>query len=223
MQVESQGTDGQRRVSGREVAALIEVLLTEEELDRCWDHAKEIVEYYEARNGKNGSGSYGHNKISSNVIGVKVELAGAKWLRTQLPDALILEHFWDFRSNSGVGDIGVVIDGSPIDQRPIEAKGVTDDQWENVHRKYDLHLRRMVTPKQLKSYLSDDAIILWGTTSRDRVDEDVRLRGWNLASDLERHGERVRTICDNVYLRDDALMRPMEHLPLVLSGVMTVA
>jgi len=117
----------------------------------------------------------------------------------------------------------VVIDGSPIDQRPIEAKGVTDDQWENVHRKYDLHLRRMVTPKQLKSYLSDDAIILWGTTSRDRVDEDVRLRGWNLASDLERHGERVRTICDNVYLRDDALMRPMEHLPLVLSGVMTVA
>jgi hypothetical protein len=201
---------------------MIEVILTEEELDRCWDHAKAIVEYYESRNGKNGSGSYGHNKISSNVIGVKVELAGSKWLRTQLPAAVILEHFWDFRNNSTDGDIGVVI-GSIANQNPIEAKGVTDEQWENIHAKYGLHLRRMVTPKQLTAYNRDGAIILWGTTSRDRTDDDVRLRGWNLASDLEKHGERVRTICDNVYLRDDALMRPMEHLPLVLSGVMTVA
>ena len=202
---------------------MIEIILTEEELDRCWDHAKEIVEYYAKRNGAQGSGSYGHNKVSSNVVGVKVEVATSKWLRTQLPAAVVSEHFWDFRNNrASDGDIGVII-GEFRNRDPIETKGVTDDQWENVHSRYGLHLRRMVTPKQLRNYLKHGALIVWGTTSRDRTDDDVRLRGWNLSSDLEEHGEEVRTICDNIYLRDESLMRPMEHLPLVLSGVMTVA
>lgn len=201
----------------------IEVILTESELDRCWNHAKEIVEYYDKRNGRGGSGAYGHNKVASNVVGVKVELATAKWLRTQMPTAVILEHFWDFRTNRpGDGDVGVMI-GNIENRNPIEAKGVTDEQWEEIHPKYRLPLRRMVTPKQLVNYSKHNAIILWGTTSRDRVDDDVRLRGWNLASDLEMHGEEVRTICDNVYLRDDRLMRSMDLLPLYLSGVMTVA
>ena len=39
---------------------MIEVELTEEEMNRCWDHAKEIVEYYDKRNGRGGSGAYGH-------------------------------------------------------------------------------------------------------------------------------------------------------------------
>ena len=81
----------------------------------------------------------------------------------------------------------------------------------------------MVTPNQLKNYLKHDALILWGTASRDRVDHDVRIRGWNLASDLEEHGEAVRTICDNVYLRDDRLMRRMDLLPMFLAGVVKVA
>jgi len=204
-----------------EVVAVIEVLLTEEELDRCWDHAKAIVEHY-AKRSSTGSGSYGHNKISSNVIGVKVEVAGSKWLREQLPTAVVAEHFWDFLSNADNGDIEVLI-GNLQSKGVIEAKGVTDEQWETVHGKYGLPLRRMVTPKQLKSYLAHGAVILWGTTSRDRVDEDVRLRGWNLATDLRDKGIEVRTICDNIYLEDDDLMRPMETLPLYLSGVMDVA
>ena len=53
----------------------------------------------------------------------------------------------------------------------------TPEQWENIHPKYHLPLRRMVTPKQLKNYLKHDALVLWGTASRDRVDQDVRLRG----------------------------------------------
>lgn len=208
-------------MSVEEVVGLIEVLLTEEELDSCWDHAKSIVEHY-AKQGSRGSGSYGHNKISSNVIGVKVELAGSKWLRQQLPTALVAEHFWDFRSNADNGDIEVII--GEVSQRAIlEAKGVTDEQWEDVHPHYQLPLRRMVTPRQLKSYLRNDAIVLWGTTSRDRVDDDVRLRGWNLSTDLRDRGIEVRTICENVYLEDDAMMRPMEHLPLYISGVMSVA
>ena len=137
---------------------MIEVLLTEEELDRCWDHAKAIVEHY-AKRSSTGSGSYGHNKISSNVIGVKVEVAGSKWLREQLPTAVVAEHFWDFLSNADNGDIEVLI-GNLQSKGVIEAKGVTDEQWETVHGKYGLPLRRMVTPKQLKSYLAHGAVIL---------------------------------------------------------------
>ena len=102
--------------------------VTEEEMNRCWDHAKEIVEYYDKRNGRGGSGAYGHNKVASNIVGVKVEVATAKWAREQLPEAVILEHFWDFKSNrASDGDVGVLI-GSIENQNPIEAKGVTDEQ-----------------------------------------------------------------------------------------------
>ena len=202
---------------------MIEIELTEPEMNDCWTHAKEIVDYYDKRNGKGGSGAYGHNKVASNIVGVKVELAAAKWLKSQMPTAVVLEHFWDFKSNrASDGDIGVIIDNVE-NRNPIEAKGVTDEQWENVHPRYHLPLRRMVTPNQLKNYLKHDALILWGTASRDRVDHDVRIRGWNLASDLEEHGEAVRTICDNVSLRDDRLMRRMDLLPMFLAGVVKVA
>jgi hypothetical protein len=43
----------------------ITIELTEQELEWCKTHAIEIVEYY-GGHGTQGSGTYNHNKISSN-------------------------------------------------------------------------------------------------------------------------------------------------------------
>ena len=205
----------------REVERMIEIELDEGELERCWTHAEEIVAYYAKIHGKGGSGSYGHNRVSSNVIGVKAEVATSKWLREQLSTTLILEHFWDFAGSEGNGDIEVVL-GDIFHSNPLEIKAVTDEQWENVHPKYNLPLKRMVTPAQLHAYSQSKALIVWATTSRDRNTTTVRLRGWNTSEDLVHDGIPVRTICDNIYLEDDHQMRPMTSLPLHLNGVCPV-
>jgi hypothetical protein len=205
----------------REVERMIEIELDEGELERCWTHAEEIVAYYAKIHGKGGSGSYGHNRVSSNVIGVKAEVATSKWLREQLSTTLILEHFWDYAGSEGNGDIEVII-GDIFHSNPLEIKAVTDEQWENVHPKYNLPLKRMVTPAQLHAYSQSKALIVWATTSRDRNTTTVRLRGWNTSEDLVHDGIPVRTICDNIYLEDDHQMRPMTSLPLHLNGVCPV-
>ncbi len=197
---------------------MITIELSDEELERCWGHAEEIVAYYAKKHGNGGSGSYGHNKVSSNVIGVKAEVGTSKWLKAQLPTAIIMEHFWDFAGTNGNGDLEVIL-GDIFHSNPLEIKAVTDDQWENIHPKYNLPLKRMVTPGQLHAYSQVKALIVWATTSRDRNGTTVRLRGWNTAEDLVHDGIPVKTICDNIYLEDDNQMRPMHSLPLHLNGV----
>ena len=202
---------------------MIKIELTDDEVERCWTHAEEIVAHYAKLHGDGGSGSYGHNRVSSNVIGVKAEVGSAKWLREQLPTTVIIEHFWDFVGGGGHhGDIEVVL-GDIFHSNPLEIKAVTDEQWENVHPRYNLPLKRMVTPGQLHAYTQSKALIVWATTSRDRKGTTVRLRGWNTSDDLVHDGIPVKTICDNIYLEDDKQMRPMHALPLHLNGVCPVA
>ena len=60
----------------------ISIQLSPSELRWCQNHAEEIVEYY-GGHGTKGSGTYNHNKISSNLVGVKSELATCRWLKEQ--------------------------------------------------------------------------------------------------------------------------------------------
>ena len=50
---------------------MIEVNLSDAQLEWCGKHAKEIVDHYGGDNTR-GSGSYNHNKISSNLGWLKL-------------------------------------------------------------------------------------------------------------------------------------------------------
>ena len=50
----------------------------------------------------------------------------------------------------------------------------------------------------------------------------VELKGWNYATEVDEMGEYRRTICDNIWLKEDEHMRPMDSLigVLVEKGVL---
>ena len=75
------------------------VKLFPKELKWCQQHAENIVNHYGGE-GSKGSGAYNHNKISSNLVGVKSEKATAVYLKRFIPKEDIMEHYIDFTNKT---------------------------------------------------------------------------------------------------------------------------
>lgn len=178
----------------------IEIFLTEQELDWCLKHAEEIVEYYGGQ-GTKGSGSYNHNKISSNLVGVKSEVAAANWLESEFGSEVVICNYIDFKNTKLKGDMNIFA-------KVVEVKGLRPHHWEKF--------KRCIPPRQLGSYVRDDAIVIWTVTTGDCDSNSVLLKGWNYATEVHEKGRYIKTICDNIWLEDDKDMRPIESLIEVL-------
>jgi|TARA_B110000285_G_scaffold143229_1_gene160029 hypothetical protein len=180
---------------------MVKIHLFSRELAWCQSHAEEIVQYYAEKFGDKGSGSYNHNKVSSNLVGVKSELATKFWLKRNFADADIQCNYEDFKNKKLVGDIN-------LHGRSLEIKGLRPNQWNEF--------KRCVPPKQLDHYVKDDAIVIWTTTSGDIKNKVIHLKGWNYAHEIKEKGVFRRTICDNIWLEADSDMREMNDLIMVL-------
>ena len=64
------------------------IKLSDSELEWCLEYAKKIVTHY-GKKGSNGSGSYNHNKVDSNLVGFKSEVACKKWFSEFISKELI--------------------------------------------------------------------------------------------------------------------------------------
>ena len=62
---------------------MVKIVLFHRELRWCQRHAEKIVEHY-GGDGNKGSGAYNHNKVSSNLVGVKSEVATKVWLKRHI-------------------------------------------------------------------------------------------------------------------------------------------
>jgi hypothetical protein len=188
----------------------VSLMLSDEELDWCENHAKEIVEYY-GGNGTKGSGTYNHNKVSSNLVGVKCEVGTVNWLRENgVDEERILKNFIHFRDKTLNGDIVVNMEVHVAPNEILEVKGLRPHQWSRF--------KRMIPPNQLNVCVRNDAILIWGIATGDKKNSEVKLMGWNHAYEVKEFGKKVRTICDNVWLEEDSLMRPMETLLEMIKG-----
>ena len=187
------------------------ITLTADEVQWCWDHARAIVEKYDGH-GSKGSGMYSHNKVGSNVVGVKGELATALWLENEFepsPNYMIpptvLRHYENTTPFNGLpGDVQIEYTGGTLSQ-PIEIKGLRRNQWHKF--------KRMIPPRQLKKYCREKAVVIWTVADTQGVDEGkVIIIGWNFASEVDEFGIEYKTICDNIWLQEDEKMRPMDSL-----------
>jgi len=79
--------------------------------------------------------------------------------------------------------------------------------------------RRMIPPKQLAEYVKKDAIVIWTTATGDCYSGSVCIKGWNYAKEVQEKGLAVKTVCDNIWLKDDALMRDLTSLFEMMSDV----
>ena len=182
----------------------MKIYLTKLEMERCEKHAEDIVEFYRKKWERVGNkNNYNHNKVESNRIGVRCEVATERWVSTFLDSQEVISNFWDYENNPGDGDID-------IRDIPLEIKGLQFNQWQRF--------RRMVPPKQLEHYCRKNAVVIWGLATKDAGNNEVELKGWNWANEIKQHGVEVRTICDNIWLQDDNLMRPMSELKDLLKG-----
>jgi len=182
---------------------VVKIVLFHRELRWCQRHAEKIVEHY-GGDGNKGSGAYNHNKVSSNLVGVKSEVATKVWLKRHIQKDLIKCNFENFTDTSLVGDIN-------INGQSLEIKGLQPYQWDKF--------KRMVPPRQLHHYVQDNAIIIWTTTSGDTKHNKVALKGWNYASDVQTKGIPIETICSNIWLKEDDLMRNMDSLAFILRSL----
>ncbi len=177
----------------------VKIKLDASELDWCENHAKKIVEHY-GGNGSNGSGTYNHNKVSSNMVGVKCEVATVKWLKNNgISKEDIAENFIHFTNKKLKGDIALY-----EEKDILEVKGLRPHQWNKF--------KRMIPPKQLNICVRNDAILIWGIATGDKKNREVKLMGWNHSYEVKEYGRYIRTICDNMWLEEDSLMRDMKDL-----------
>ena len=185
------------------------ISLSNDQVQWCWDHARAIVEKYDGH-GSKGSGMYAHNKVGSNVIGVKGELATALWMEQEFnatgnSSATVLRNYENISPSKWVsGDLQIEYIGGTVSQ-PVEVKGLRRHQWEKF--------KRMIPPRQLKNYCRVNAVVIWTVADTQGVDlEKVILKGWNFASEVDEFGIEYRTFCDNIWLQEDEKMRPMDSL-----------
>ena len=141
----------------------VTIKLSESELDWCLEYAKKIVQHYGKRSEK-GSGSYNHNKVDSNLVGFKSEVACKKWFLDIVSKDKIKCHFEDYLSPNSNGDIQVEIQG-------FEIKGLRPHHW----KKY----KRCIPPHQLEKYVKNNRIVIWTVTTGDIENENVEIKGWN--------------------------------------------
>ena len=170
--------------------------LDDDELQWCLEGAKGIVKHY-SKKGVNGSGSYNHNKVSSNLVGFKSEVGVKKWLLLDFDKKDVKCHFEEYLIPNSKGDIEVFF-------QPLEVKGLRPKHWDSF--------QRCIPPHQLKKYVEKDAIAIWTVASGDIMDNEVILKGWNYCWEVEKYGEFIQTICANIWLKDPELMRPMDTL-----------
>ncbi len=178
-----------------------EVLLKENDLDWCQKHAETIVNHY-GGHGSQGSGSYSHNKISSNMVGVKCEVGMANYLLNYFEDNEIKRNYEDFKNKKLKGDI-------MIKDHILEVKGLRHHQWDKF--------KRCIPPNQLRHYVSEGAIVIWATATGDKTNPKVKIYGWNYAQDVKDKGVFRQTICANIWLQADKDMRSLDELIEVLN------
>jgi len=180
----------------------VEIQLDGIELSWCLYNAEKIVEHY-AKKCDVGSGSYKHNKVSSNLVGFKSEVGTKKWLLQHIDEKDLICHYENYLEPNSLGDI-IAFDNS------LEVKGLRPHQWD----KY----KRCIPPRQLEKYVKNNSIAIWTTTTGDIENPTVVLKGWNYCSEVKEHGKFIHTICPNIWLEDDSKMRAMESLIEVLKG-----
>ena len=95
------------------------------------------------------------------------------------------------------------------DDQKIEIKGLRNHQWDG--------LKRCIPPTQLDKYVKKNAIVVWATCEANQEGSEVKLWGWNWASDVKEKGVFRKTICDNIWLKEDSDMRSLDSLISVLS------
>jgi len=174
----------------------IEIQLDGIELSWCLYNAEKIVEHY-AKKSDVGSGSYKHNKVSSNLVGFKSEVGTKKWLLQNIDEKDLIFHYENYLEPNSLGDI-IALDNS------LEVKGLRPHQWD----KY----KRCIPPRQLDKYVKNNSIAIWTTTTGDIENPSVVLKGWNYCREVKEHGKFIHTICPNIWLEDDEKMRSMESL-----------
>ena len=182
------------------------IKLSDDQIQWCWGHARAIVELYDGH-GSKGSGMYSHNKVGSNVVGVKGELVTALYLEEEvknLNDSRVIRYYEDIkRSANHPGDVGLELSNKLC--LPIEVKGLRYHQWDKF--------KRCIPPRQLKKYVNKNAIVVWtvADTQGDNKSE-VIIKGWNYAKEVQEQGIYRKTICDNIWLEHDDAMHPPSTL-----------
>lgn len=184
------------------------VVLTSPELKWCYRHATNIVDHYGGEKSR-GSGTYNHNTVDGNLVGVKGELGLTRWLQGYFEDDKLISNYKSFTDSPKRGDI-------QCNGKPIEVKGLRPDHWDEVPGRQWPTYRRMVPPSQLEHYIAANAIVVWTTATGNMLDGCVELKGWNYAHEIENKGKRVKTRCDNVWLANDSDMHAMARLIPVL-------
>jgi len=186
------------------------ISLTGKELKWCYNHAHSIVDYWGGEKSL-GSGTYGHNKVDGNLVGVKCELGMTRWLQRYFDDDEIKSNFKSFDDSGKRGDIC-------CHGKIIEVKGLRPWQWSHHRVKEPTTYRRMVPPTQLKKYVKNNAIVVWVTSTGNTLNKFVEIKGWNYAYEVQNKGKLVQTICSNMWLKNDKDMRDMKSLVVNLKS-----
>uniref|UniRef100_A0A6C0BNX8 Uncharacterized protein n=1 Tax=viral metagenome TaxID=1070528 RepID=A0A6C0BNX8_9ZZZZ len=171
------------------------IFLSDDELAWCERHARDLVDFYGGEKSQ-GSGTYKHNKVSGNLVGVKGELAVTRWLQGRFKQ--VTSNYTSFTDSSRRGDI-------TCNGHVIEVKSIRPRQWSSLRT-----LRRMVPPRQLEKYVRANAIVVWATA--DPGGRRVQLKGWNRAREIQAKGKKVKTVCENVWLQHDQDMHTLDSL-----------
>ena len=126
---------------------------------------------------KSNVGDYSHNKTSSTFIGLKAEKAVEFYLS---------RHF----------DVSTLKGDLFTNGRTIEVKTVLEKDWKR--------LGRMIPPHQLTKYTNAKSIVIWATCDDyDHNNNKVIIKGWNHAQEIHSKGIPIKTICDNIWLKDE--------------------
>lgn len=151
-----------------------------------------------------GCRNYNHNNVGSNILGVKGELAAYHYLLEKGPKDL--QFVPKFTSVAGqIDEPDIVL----LPNIVIEVKSIRPHSW--------LDLGRMITPRHLKKYLRNNAIVIWAAAYPDDSADKVDLHGWNFATEVRDYGIPKKTVCENIWLQEPARVRPMatifQHFP----------
>lgn len=153
----------------------------------------------EAHEKRMGCRNYGHNNVGSNVLGVKGELGAYHYLLAKGPkDFQFVPKFTSVAGQMEEPDIVL------FPNIVIEVKSIRPHSW--------LDLGRMITPRHLKKYLQNNAIVIWAAAYPQDSADKVDLHGWNYATEVRDYGIPKKTVCPNIWLEDPARVRPMETI-----------
>ena len=178
----------------------IRIALNEEQMQWCMQHAKKTYEYRESIRAMYGIGEYSHNTINGALIGIKCEVASSLFLGEDFE----VEDHYDSSPTIDAGDF-------KVNGHCIEVKGLKNRDWDRY--------KRQIPPIQLDKYVTKNAIVIWATAENHELPRNiVLLRGWNYSHEIKEKGQYIKTICHNVWLKDDEHMCDMADLIRVLKN-----